>query len=89
MAKFKVEIHKSTCQGFGACVELCSTFFQLSDTDGKSSFLAKGAKKAENGDEVVIEDLDSDGLECVQKAAEACPFNAIHVTNMETGEKLI
>jgi ferredoxin len=89
MVKFKVEIHKSACQGFGACVELCSRFFQLSDTDGKSSFLAKENSKVENENEFVIEDLQPDILECVKKAAESCPFNAIHVTNMETGEKLI
>lgn len=88
MAKFKVEVDKNTCQGFGACVELCSKFFKLSDADGKSSFLAKKAEKVENGKEIVIEDLNHDDLECVRKAAEACPFNAIHVLNMETGEKL-
>ncbi len=89
MTRFQVEIDKSACQGFGACVELCSRFFQLSDTDGKSSFLVEGAKKVEDGNEVVTGDLKPDGLECLQKAAEACPFNAIHVTNMETGEKLM
>ena len=88
MTRFKVEIAKSACQGFGACVELCSRFFQLSDADGKSSFLVKGAEKIEKGNEVFIEDLEPAGLQCVQKAAEACPFNAIHVTNLETGEKL-
>ena len=89
MAKFRVEITKSACQGFGACVELCSRFFQLVDTDGKSSFIAKGVKNVENGNEVNTEDLEPDDLKCVQKAAEACPFKAIHVTNVETGEKLI
>jgi ferredoxin len=85
--KFRVEIDKNACQGFGACVELCPQFFQLSDVDGKSSI--EGAKKAMKENEVVAETLELDELECVREAAEACPFNAIHIVNLETDEKLI
>lgn len=90
MAKFIVEIDKNTCQGFGACVELCPRFFHLSDTDDKSSVEGvEGAKKVMEGDEVAAETLELDDLECAREAANACPFNAIHITNTETGEKLI
>ena len=81
MAKFRVEIDHTVCQGFGACVELCSKF-DLSDEDGKSHI--KGAKKVSNGEAIELEELD-----CHREAAEACPFNAIHITNLETNEKLI
>ncbi len=81
MAKFRVEIDHNVCQGFGACVELCSKF-ELSDEDGKSHFV--GAKKGSNGEAVELEEL-----ECHKQAAEACPFNAIHIINLETNEKLI
>ncbi len=87
MAKFRVEIDKNACQGFGACVELCPQFFQLSDVDGKSTI--EGAKRVKKEDEVVAETLEVDKLECLRDAAEACPFNAIHIVNLETGEKLI
>ena len=87
MAEFRVEIDKNVCQGFGACVELCPQFFQLSDVDGKSTI--KGAKKVMKENEVVVETLELDNLGCVREAAEACPFNAIHIINLETGEKLI
>ena len=87
MVKFTVEIDKNACQGFGACVELCPQFFQLSDVDGKSSI--EGAKKVVRENEVVAETLELDELECVREAAEACPFNAIHIVNLDTGEKLI
>ncbi|MFQ6081038.1 MAG: ferredoxin [Candidatus Bathyarchaeia archaeon] len=87
MGKFRVEIDKNACQGFGACVELCPRFFQLSDVDGKSHI--EGAKKVMKENEVVAETLELDELECVREAAEACPFNAIHIVNLETGEKLI
>jgi len=90
LGKFRVEIDKNTCQGFGACVELCPKFFHLSDTDGKSSFEGiEGAKKVMKGDEAAAETLELDELECAREAADACPYNAIHITNMETGEKLI
>jgi ferredoxin len=87
MSKFKVEINKNTCQGFGACVELCPQFFQLSDVDGKSSI--EGANKIMKENKVVAETLELDELECVREAAEACPFNAIYIVNLETSEKLI
>ena len=81
MAKFRVEIDHNVCQGFGACVELCSKF-ELSDSDGKSH--VEGAKKVSSGEAVELDELD-----CHREAAEACPFNAIHITNLETNEKLI
>ncbi len=87
MVKFRVEIDKNACQGFGACVELCPQFFQFSDVYGKSTM--EGAKQVVKEDEVVAETLELDKLECVREAAEACPFNAIHILDLETGEKLI
>ncbi len=87
MGKFRVELDKNACQGFGACAELCPQFFQLSDVDGKSNI--EGAKKVMKGNEVVAETLELDELECIREAAEACPFNAIHILNLETEEKLI
>ncbi len=87
MVKFRVEIDKNACQGFGACVELCPQFFQFSDVDGKSS--VKGAKEVMKENEVVAETLELDELECVREGAEACPYNAIHITDLETGEKLV
>ena len=51
MGKFRVELDKNACQGFGACVELCPQFFQLSDVDGKSTI--EGSKKIVKENEVV------------------------------------
>jgi len=87
MSRFKVEIDKNACQGFGACVELCPKFFQLSDVDGKSTI--EGANRVTKENDVIAETLELDELECVREAAEACPFNAIHIVNLETDEKLI
>ena len=89
MGKFRVKIDKNTCQGFGACVELCPKFFQLSEVDGKSSFPIEGAERVKKDNEIIAETLDLDELECAREGAETCPFNAIHIVNLETDEKLI
>lgn len=88
MGKYHVEIDKSACQGFGACVELCSEFFRLSDDDGKSFFAVERAKKVKEGNRTKTETLELEELECVIEAAEACPFNAIHILDLETGERM-
>ena len=41
------------------------------------------------GNEVAAETLEMDELGCVSEAAEACPFNAIHIVNLGTKEKII
>ena len=88
MAKFVIEIDRKTCQGFGACVELCPQFFKLSETDGKSTML-KNSKKTVEESKVVKEVFETDDLECAKRGAEACPYNAIHVTDVEPGMRLI
>ncbi|NIO37833.1 ferredoxin [Candidatus Bathyarchaeota archaeon] len=88
MGVFRVEIDKNACQGFGACVELCPKLFQLSEFDGKSSFSVQGAERVKKEDRIIVETLKLGELGCAREGAEACPFNAIHIENMETGEKL-
>jgi ferredoxin len=88
MANFLIEVDRKACQGFGACVELCPNFFQLAE-DGKTSLQEAKKSKVTEGDTVIKETLDMDNLDCIRAAAEACPFNAIHITNKENGEKLI
>lgn len=88
MAKFVVEIDRKTCQGFGACVELCPQFYKLSETDGKSTML-RNSKKTMEEDKVVKEVFETDDLECAKQGAEACPYNAIHVTDVERGLRII
>jgi ferredoxin len=87
MGKFKVEVDKNACQGFGACVELCPKFFELSDVDGKTTI--KEGKEVIENNKVTAETLELDALDCIREAAEACPFVAIHILDLETGEKLI
>jgi ferredoxin len=89
VSKFKVEIDKTACQGYGACIERCSAFFRFSEIDWKASFVVKGAKQVIKGNAVVAETLELENLECVTNAAAACPNNAIRIIVLKTREKLI
>ena len=60
----KVEINKELCIGCGACVAECGEIFEMGD-DAKSQ-IKKDA------------DLDKN-QECIKKAAEGCPVQAISV----------
>ena len=42
-----------------------------------------------NLNKTIAETLELDELECIREVAEACPFNAIHIPNLETNEKLV
>jgi ferredoxin len=88
MPKFVVEIDKKTCQGFGACVEICPSFFKLAEDDGKSTLL-KDSKKIVEAGKLVREVYETDNLECAREGAEACPFKAIHVKDLERDIQLV
>jgi ferredoxin len=77
MAKYRVEISRTICQGFGACVEICPGGFSLSDDDGKSRLLEK-ASEEEGKEFIEVEDLG-----CYGQAEATCPFKAITVTVLE------
>ena len=83
MVKFRVDIDHNVCQGFGACIELCNKF-SLSDADGKSH--VEGGEKITDE---TVEAVELDELDCHMEAAKACPFNAIHIINLQTNEQLV
>jgi ferredoxin len=88
LAKFVIEIDKKTCQGFGACVEICPSFFKLAEDDGKSTMLKDSKKIIEDG-KLIREIYETDDLECAREGAEACPFKAIHVKDLERDVQLV
>jgi ferredoxin len=61
--------------------------FDLLEVDGKTTIT--GGNEVKEDDEVVAETLELDDLACIRKAADACPFKAIHIVDLETGEQLI
>lgn len=77
---YKIVHERALCIGCGACVAACEKFWSLKE--GKSNL--KGAKKIGSKFELEVEKLD-----CNKDAAEVCPVNCIHITDLETGKKII
>jgi ferredoxin len=87
MGKFKIEHNRPECIGCGACAAVCPDFWFMDEKDGKSHL--KGATDTKKDNEIVLEVLELSDLKCNKDAAESCPVNIIHITDMEKGEKLI
>lgn len=51
--------------------------------------MLKNSKKTMEEGKNVKEVIETDDLECARQGAEACPYNAIHVTDVERGMRLI
>ena len=80
MGKCRVEIDRTICQGFGACVELCSSGFILSDGDGKA--LLQGGEEETDGGRSVKSFIEVDDISCYRQAEATCPFKAIKVVEL-------
>lgn len=74
MAKYKIEHDRDGCIGCGACVSACGANWAMKD-DGKSA-----PKKT---------DISDKDLPCNMNAAQACPVNVIHITDIDKKKKLI
>jgi ferredoxin len=78
MAKFRIEIDVEQCTGCAACNASCPDTFEMKEDD-------KGIPKAK----VKKDKADVDELGCSLDAAQVCPVNCIHITDMEAVNKLI
>lgn len=76
MAKYRIEINRDECTGCMACNATCPENFEMKDD---SSGVSKASPKKAEVDE----------LNCSMDAAQVCPVNCIHITDIETGKKLI
>jgi ferredoxin len=79
MTKYKIEHKREDCIACAACWIECPEFWEQGE-DGKSHL------KGEANNTLEIEEKD---LACNKEAADNCPVNIIHITNLETNEKLI
>lgn len=73
--KYKVEHDRESCIGCGACCAVCPAFWEMAG-DGKSTY--KGKAEIEEGD-----------FKCNKEAADSCPVNVIHITDVEAKKKII
>lgn len=80
MAKYRVEVDRTICQGFGACAELCSTSFYLSERDGKTKI--RGGRAITREGRNIKDVIEVEALGCFGLAEDACPFKAIKVLKL-------
>ena len=82
---YKLEHDREGCIGCGACAAIAPERWDMDENDGKSDI--KDGKDREDGwQEIEIQDSE---LEINKDAAESCPVNVIHITDLKTKEKLI
>ncbi len=84
MASYAIDHDRPNCIGCGACAAVCPAFWEMDD-DGKSGI--KGGTRLDNGGEAL--EIGEKDFACNKLAADSCPVNVIHLTNKETGEKII
>ncbi len=84
MTKYTLEHDRPNCIGCGACAAVCPKFWEMA-ADGKSDI--KDAKTREDSWQAT--DIEQDDFEGNKEAADACPVNVIHITDKESGQKLI
>lgn len=83
MVEYRVEVDRTICQGFGACVELCSRSFYLSEQGGKTKI--RGAREVIKEGRNIKEVIEVEDLGCFRQAEDACPFRAIKVVRVSKG----
>ena len=69
----KIIHEREKCIGCGACVAICSKYWEMAE-DGKSSLL-----KANVNPKTGNFELEVKKTECNQDAVDSCPVNIIHI----------
>ncbi|MBI3588176.1 ferredoxin [Candidatus Micrarchaeota archaeon] len=85
MARYKVEFDRNGCIGAAACAAVYPEAWVMQD-DGKPDVTGAARDAGNEKQELVIDEKD---LPKHLEAARSCPVLVIHITNLDTGEKLI
>ena len=83
--KYLLEYDKSACIGAAACVAVFPEKWEL-ESGGKATLTDKSTKKTP---EKEFLEIDESELERHLEAAKVCPVVVIHITEKDTGKKLI
>jgi len=83
--KYIIEYDRTGCIGAAACVAVFPEGWEM-EQNGKATLLAGTAKKDSNKETLEIDEAE---LEKHLEAAKVCPVTVIHVTEKDTGKKLI
>ena len=86
MTRYRVWLDREGCIGVAACVAVFEQLWSIDD-EGKAKMIMENAKMLENGDWEI--EIDDSLLEKARDSADVCPVNAVHIENIDTGEKLI
>ncbi|MFH8080939.1 MAG: ferredoxin [Candidatus Aenigmatarchaeota archaeon] len=84
MGKYKIVYERDACIGAAACVAIAPMMWSL---DKENKAVLKDGEKVNNN--VFEREIDEKDLEINLEAAYACPVNAIHIVEKESGKKLI
>ena len=84
MARYLVQFERDKCIRAGVCVAVDGGNWVINDNDAKADLIG-GVKKGE----VWEKEISEGELPAMLDAAKGCPVLVIHITNKETGEKLI
>ena len=87
MTKIKIEYDRKGCIGAGACEAVNPQNFKVEET--RKAKLVGGKLNEQTQMFEKIADVEGEDLDMLKLAAEGCPRTVIHLTNLETGEKII
>jgi ferredoxin len=84
MPRYKLEHNRPDCIGCGACAAVAPKFWEMND-DGKSDII-KGSNRVDGWQEL---DIDQKDFDFNKEAADVCPVNVIHLTDLDSKKKII
>lgn len=84
MPKYRIEFDRTNCIGAAACAAVYPDKWVMKD-DGKPDIV--GAEPNPEKQELIVEN-EEEARKHIE-AAKSCPVLVIHVTNLDTGEKII
>ncbi len=85
MGKYKIVYERDVCIGAASCVAVAPLVWEL---DNENKAVLKGGKKTSDPNIFEME-IDEKDLQINLDAARACPVNAIHIIEKDTGKKLV
>ncbi len=75
---FRVQIDRDECIQCGACYASCPEVFEENADDGLSQVVTQYRAVADGSEGEIPDDLE----DCAQEAADGCPVEIIHVTEV-------
>lgn len=82
---YLIEHDRPNCIGCTACANIAPRFWTMSPLDGKSDVI--GSEKTPEGHEIL--EISEEDFARNLDAAEACPVNVIHLTQIGSGKRIL